>query len=180
MIVIGRTFEEALKNLQTVFERLKTAGLKLKARKCELFRKEVLFLGYRVTSDGTGTDQEKVKAVQQWPTPVNVTNVRSFLGLCGYYRKFIPNFAAIARPLHRLTEKGREFKWTTECDTAFDELKSRLTTAPVLVHPDLNNQFILDTDASGEGIGAVLSQICNGTRKVVSFASSPRLNVNIV
>ena len=84
MIVIGRTFEEALKNLQIVFERLRTAGLKLKARKCELFRKEVLFYGYRVTSEGITTDQENVKAVQQWPTPVNVPNVRSFLGLCGY------------------------------------------------------------------------------------------------
>ena len=171
VIVIGKTFEEALDNLCTVFDRLKAAGLKLKSKKCQLFKREVLFLGYLITDKGITTDSEKVKAVQQWPEPINATEVRSFLGLCGYYRKFINKFAVIARPLHRLTEKGREFKWTKECSEAFAELKDRLTSAPLLVHPDMNSQFILDTDACGEGIGAVLSQVREGKERVVAYAS---------
>lgn len=123
----GNTFDEALANLGTVFERLKAAGLKLKYRKCKLFKKEVVFLGHTITSKGICTEAEKVKSVQQWPAPVTVTDVRSFRGLCGYYRKCIQKFAEIARPLHRLIEKGCDFKWTTECEEALTELKFRLT-----------------------------------------------------
>eukprot|EP00731_Ephydatia_muelleri_P004970 Em0002g1146a len=103
--------------------------------------------------------------------PNSIQDVRQFLGLVGYYRKYIPHFAAIARPLHQLTERGREFQWTQECIHAFDELKSRLLSAPILSFPDFEKPFILDTDACQYGIGAVLSQDHDGEEKVVAYGS---------
>ena len=120
IIVFGSTFEDTLHNLEQVFKKLEEAGLKLKAKKCNLFKKEVLFLGYRVSGDGIQTDPQKITAIENWPTPLNVTEVRSFVGLCGYYRRFIGGFSSIAKPLFKLTEKGKEFKWTVECQTAFE------------------------------------------------------------
>ena len=96
----------------------------MKTSKCHLFREEVTFLGHRISRQGISTDPTKVSAVQNWKTPNSVQDVRQFLSLVGYYRKYIPHFAAIARPLHQLTKRGREFQWTQECIHAFDELKS--------------------------------------------------------
>lgn len=169
VIVYGKTFEEMLHNL--VFEKLRAAGLKLKARKCTLFSKQVKYLGDVISEEGVETDVEKVEAVRKWPEPVNKTQVRSFIGLCSYYRKFIANFAEIARPLHRLTEASVAFKWTNECQVAFDALKAKLTSAPILTHLDFSKSFILDTDASQNAIGAALSQIQNGQERVVAYAS---------
>eukprot|EP00731_Ephydatia_muelleri_P004957 Em0002g1133a len=112
-----------------------------------------------------------VIVVQNWKMPNSIQDVRQFLGLVGYYRKYIPHFAAIARPLHQLTERGREFQWTQECIHAFDELKSRLLSAPILSFPDFEKPFILDTDACQYGIGAVLSQDHDGEEKVVAYGS---------
>ena len=117
------------------------------------------------------TDPSKTDRIAAWLTPQTVQEVMKFLGLASYYRRFIHKFAEIARPLHRLTEKGRPFKWTTECDTAFAELKLRLCSTPVFTYPDFSLPFILDTDASQHGIGAVLSQIQCGEEKVIAFAS---------
>ena len=171
VIVYGRTFEEALKNLETVLERLRIAGLKLKAKKCRLFSKSVSFLGHIISDKGIETDPEKVRAVKEWPVPVNVTEVRSFLGLCSYYRRFIPKFADKAKPLHRLTEKGCQFVWDSDCEEAFETLKKHLTEAPVLAYPDFSKPFVLDTDASDTSIGAVLSQIHDGKERVVCYGS---------
>ncbi|CAG2212114.1 unnamed protein product [Mytilus edulis] len=115
-------------------------------------------LGHIISEDGIATDPEKIKVVQNWPVPTNPTEVRSFLGLCSYYRKFIKNFASIAKCLHVLTEKGKRFEWISDCQHAFDLLKIKLTNAPILTHPDFNKEFILDTDASNVGIRGVLSQ----------------------
>lgn len=161
----GKTFEEMLHNLELVCEKLRAAGLKLKARKCTLFSKQVKYLGHVISEEGVETDAEKVKAVMKWPEPLNKTQVRSFIGLWSYYRKFIANFAEIARPLHRLTEASVAFKWTNECQVAFDALKTKLTSAPILTHPDFSKRFILDTDASQNAIGAALSQIQNGQER---------------
>ncbi|MCG7878904.1 MAG: RNA-directed DNA polymerase, partial [Candidatus Thiodiazotropha endolucinida] len=141
VIVYGKTFEEALKNLETVLERLQVAGLKLKAQKCKLFSKSVSFLGHIISDRGIETDPEKILAVQEWPIPINITEVRSYLGLCSYYRRFIPKFAEIAKPLHRLTEKGQKFVWSNECQHAFETLKKHLTESPVLAYPDFSNSF---------------------------------------
>ena len=124
-----------------------------------------------VTEEGVATDPGKIDDITNWPVPANVTELRSFLGLCGYYRRYIQNFSAIAKCLHKMTEKGREFLWTDDCQKAFDELKKKLTTAPILSHPDFSKRFILDTDASKDAIGAVLSQEVNGVEKVIAFGS---------
>ena len=108
---------------------------------------------------------------QKWPIPKNIKDVRSFMGTCSYYRRFIKDFASIAKPLHRLTEKNCHFNWTQECDLAFEKLKNSLTTAPILGYPDMTKPFILDTDCSGFGAGAVLSQLNEGKEVVISYFS---------
>ncbi|KAL9970103.1 hypothetical protein ACROYT_G022426 [Oculina patagonica] len=115
VIVMGRTFEEELERLKQVFERLACAGLKLKPKKCFLFQKRVSYLGHVVTEEGITADLGKVEQVRTWPIPENSTEVKSFLGLASYYRRFIPNFAAVAQPLHKLTEAKTEFVWTGQC-----------------------------------------------------------------
>ena len=172
IIVFGKTLDHMLDNLRQVFDRLKMAGLKLKAKKCTLCATEVNYLGHVISKDGIATDPGKISAVKNWPEPVNTTEVRSFIGLCSYYRKFIKNFAEITKCLHRLTEKNQVFKWTAECQEAFDRLKFELTNAPILTHPDFTREFILDTDASNLAIGAVLSQKSDdGKERVVAYAS---------
>ena len=123
IIVHGRTFESMLLNLDMVLGKLQEAGLKLKPRKCQLFKKEVEYLGHIVSSAGIRTDPKKIEAVQTWPVPKNVTELRAFVGLCSYYRRFIQGFADIAKPLHSLTNKGTQFVWTLDCQEAFETLK---------------------------------------------------------
>ena len=158
IIIPCKTFKEGLEHLATVFSRFKTAGLKLKPRKCHLFQKEVKYLGHKVSENGIQTDPEKIEAVKAWPTPTNVHEVRSFIGLCSYYRKFIKSFSEVAEPLHRLTRKNQTFTWSRECEAAFTLLKEKLTTSPILAYPSVDKSFILDTDASDTAMGAVLSQ----------------------
>jgi hypothetical protein len=124
-----------------------------------------------VTQEGISTDPSKIEAVTNWPTPKNKRELRSFLGLCSYYRKFIKSFANIASPLHRLTEKETEFIWTVQCNGAFLKLKQLLTTAPILAYPIASGRYTLDTDASEKGIGAVLSQDQNGHERVIAYYS---------
>ena len=158
-----------------VFQRLRQAGLKLKGKKCSLFQKEVIYLGHKVSKEGIQTDPAKISAVKEWPTPANVHEVRSFMGLCSYYRKFIEHFAEIARPLNKLTEKNAKFLWSDKCDQSFKELKEHLITAPILAYPSLDHKFILDTDASNDSIGAVLSQIIDGQERVIAYGSKALL-----
>ena len=150
---------------------MRQAGLKLKPSKCHLFQKSVAYLGHIVSADGVATDPSKVQAIAEWPVPKCVKDVRSFLGLASYYRRFIRGFAEIASPLHALTEKSREFVWSESCQSAFEELKGRLQTAPILCYPIPEGDFILDTDASGDGIGAVLSQVQGTDEKVLAYGS---------
>jgi hypothetical protein len=154
-----------------VLQRFRDAGLKLKPSKCSLLQRSVGFLGHVVSGLGISVDPKKISAVVDWPTPINVKEVRGFLGLCSYYRRFVQGFGNIAAPLNTLTEKNRPFCWTDECRIAFDTLKEALTTAPVLAMPDETGQFILDTDASDLSIGAVLSQVQGGDERVIAYAS---------
>lgn len=171
IIIFGRTFQEHLGRLDEVLTKLRQANLKVKPAKCSLFAKEVQYLGHIISAKGVKADPSKVEAVRQWPVPKNQTEVRSFVGLASYYRRFIRGFAEIARPLHQLTEKGRRFKWTEVCQTAFEHLKRSLMSSPVLAYPDPQKTFILDTDASDAGIGAVLSQEDEGQERVIAYAS---------
>ena len=130
------------------------------------------FLGHIVSAEGVRTDPSKTEKVAQWPIPTSRREVQQFLGLANYYRRFVKDFAAIAKPLHRLTEKTAKFEWTNECQTAFEEIRHRLVTAPILAFPDYKREFILDTDASDTGIGAVLSQVQeDGSERVIAYAS---------
>ena len=166
IVIMGKTFERHLQNLKLVLERLRRAGLKLKPSKCSLFQDKVVYLGHVVTRDGIHTDPEKVNAVSKWPVPTSGRDVQQFLGLVGYYRNYIQNFATIAKPLYQLTERGREFDWSEECSISFQELRSRLVAAPILAFPDISKTFLLDTDACETGIGAVLSQEHDGLEPV--------------
>ncbi|MES9884745.1 MAG: reverse transcriptase domain-containing protein [Sedimenticola sp.] len=171
IIVFADSFEQHIGRLSEILSRIESAGLKLSPKKCKLFKREVEFLGHVVSQDGIATDPKKVEVVKNWPTPKNVHDVRSFLGLCSYYRRFVKNFADIARPLHQLTEKATTFVWTDACSEAFDTLREALITAPVLSYPSTRSNFILDTDASGVGVGAVLSQSDGGIERVVAYYS---------
>ena len=172
ILVIGRTFEEHLRNLCEVFERLRQFGLRLKQSKCHLAKCQVTYLGYNVSVEGISADSSKVDAVKRFPTPNDVSSLRSFLGLASYYRRFIPGFSKVAEPLFTLTRKDVTFKWSKICEKAFQQLKTLLTTAPLLIFPNFNKEFILETDASISGLGAVLAQQTDaGYASPIAFAS---------
>ena len=157
VIIFSRTLEDHRRKLKAVFKRLREAGLKLNPEKCKFMQASVGYLGHVVSKDGIHTDPEKTEKVRNWPTPQNTEEVRRFLGLAGYYRRFVKGFADIAKPLYTLQNKNSKFTWTDQCAKAFDELKQRLTSAPILAFPDISPEhktFILDTDASNDAIGA--------------------------
>lgn len=130
------------------------------------------FLGHIVGRDGVKTDPNKVAAVRDWPVPTSVPEVRNFVGLCSYYRRFVPEFSSTAFPLHQLTRKGAHFNWSGACQEALDSLKQVLIEAPVLSYPDPSSPYLLDTDASAEGLGAILSQVKGGVEHVVAYNSA--------
>ena len=171
IIAFSKTVDEHIVRLKSVFARLKEAGLKIKPSKCHFLKSTVRYLGHVISKNGVQTDQEKVKCVYDWPVPQTQRELQSFLGLASYYRRFVKIFAHIASPLHALSNKGKEWVWTAECNEAFFDLKKKLVSAPILAMPDFSQHFILDTDASGEGLGAVLSQCREGQECVVAYAS---------
>jgi transposase InsO family protein len=181
IIIFSQTVEEHLERLELLFQRLRTANLKLKPSKCYFMKHEIEFLGHVVSAEGVSTDPAKVADVVNWKVPTCVGEVRSFVGLCSYYRRYVRNFAEVAAPLHRLTGKKVPFEWSEKCQTAFDTLKTLLTTAPILAMPNDEGRYILDTDASDIAVGAVLSQVQHGgDERVIAYASrtldGPELN----
>ena len=160
ILVASKSFSEHLQQLREVFECLRSVGLCLKPKKCLFLRNEVPYLGHVVTAQGIKPDPAKTEKVRYFPVPQDITGVRQFLGLASYYRQFVPNFASVASPLHTLLKKNVKFDWTAECQLAFDKLKDLLASPPVLAYPrfGLGVEFVLETDASGVDLGAVLSQ----------------------
>jgi len=124
-----------------------------------------------VSGEGVSTDPGKTQAVKEWPAPWDVKEVRSFLGLASYYRRFVSSFAAMATPLQSLSAKNQRFNWTPECDESFEQLKNALVTSPVLAMPNDHDSFILDTDACDVSVGAVLSQVQDGMERLIAYAS---------
>ena len=171
IVVFSKSFDQQLENLQQVFHRLRESKLKLSPKKCVLFQKQVIFLGHVISSEGIATEPAKIDSIRDWPVPKNVKDLRSFLGLCSYYRRFVQGFSNIAKCLHKLTEKDAIFIWEEEHQAAFEKLKYFLTTSPILACPTRVGEFILDTDASNFGAGAVLSQIQEGEERVISYFS---------
>ena len=166
------TLEEHLDHLKQVFETLRRANLKIKLKKCYFCLPNIHFLGHVVGRDGIKPDPEKIEKIRTFPEPMNVSQLRSALELFSYYRRFIKDFSRIATPLNKLLRKDEPYDWKDKQQRAFDSLKERLITAPILIYPDFEKSFTLYTDASGTGIGAVLSQIGNdGKEHVVAYAS---------
>ncbi|XP_032428228.1 uncharacterized protein LOC116725923 [Xiphophorus hellerii] len=171
LLVHADSFEAALANLQEVFDTIRQANLRLHPQKCHLLQRETTFLGHVISAAGVSTDPDKVSAVRNWPEPRDTKELHSFLGLASYYRRFVKDFATLASPLHRLTQKGQTFHWDEDCAAAFSALRMALVGAPVLQYPDPNQPFILDTDASDRGIGAVLFQGGETGERVVAYYS---------
>ncbi|XP_072093102.1 transposon Tf2-1 polyprotein isoform X3 [Arachis hypogaea] len=167
ILVYSKTEEEHTDHLRTVLQILRDRKLYAKLSKCEFWKSEVKFLGHVVSKQGIAVDPAKVEAVMNWERPTSVTEIRSFLGLARYYRRFIKGFSQLALPLTKLTRKDTPFIWTPECEGSFQELKHRLTTAPVLVLPEPSEPFEVYCDASLKGLGCVLMQHQN----VVAYAS---------
>ncbi|TPX30033.1 hypothetical protein SmJEL517_g06288, partial [Synchytrium microbalum] len=172
IIVFSSTFEKHISDLDKVLKRLIEMGFSLKASKCQLCATEIEYLGHIVTPTGIKPSPEKVRSVQQYPTPQSVADVRSFLGLTSYYRRFIPDFSLKAASLFDLLHGATPWKWETSEKEAFEYLKTSLISAPILATPQMTRQFLVQTDASHHGLGAVLSQLDeSGNEKVVAYAS---------
>ncbi|PNF37360.1 hypothetical protein B7P43_G17830 [Cryptotermes secundus] len=170
ILLIGESLSEHNSKLQAVFQKLREFNLKIEPDKCEFLKEELNYLGHVVTAEGVKPDREKIKAVTDFPIPQS-QDIKSFLGLAGYYRKFIVDFSAIARPLTDLLKKENDWTWTEKEQTSFELLKSKLTKAPLLQYPDFSKPFILTTDASGYAIGAILNQGKLGQDKPIAYAS---------
>ena len=180
--IFAETADQMLDRIELVFSCLKEFNLKIKPKKSHFFQTSITFLGHILSADGVSPNPEKVAKIKDWPTPKTPKEVHSFVGFASFYRRFIPNFAKWAGPLHALIVpasfkqkicKGEmkksdlpEFQWTPACQEGFNQLKKALTEAPILAYPDYSKPFILETDASLKGLGAVLSQKGNDNEHV--------------
>lgn len=167
ILIYSKNKEDHDNHLRLVLQRLREKELYGKFKKCEFWLEQVSFLGHVINGDGIKVDLQKIEAVESWPRPKTVTEIRSFLGLAGYYRKFVKDFSKIALPLTELTRKKVPFEWTDSRERSFHELKERLTTAPVLTLPEGTEDFAIYSDASYQGLGCVLMQ----RGRVIAYAS---------
>jgi hypothetical protein len=170
ILVFSKTMEEHEEHLRLVLKKLRSNQFYAKFSKCEFWLTEVAFLGHIISAGGVSVDPGKVKDVLNWMSPATVLEIQSFLGLAGFYRRFIKDFSKIAKPMMKLLEKNKTFEWTRECQASFEDLKKRLTSSPVLVLPDLTKKFDIYCDASRQGLGCVLMQegqvVCYASRQL--------------
>jgi ribonuclease HI len=167
ILIYSKTPEDHAKHLHVILQRLRDHHLYAKFSKCEFWLDTVKFLGHTISGDGISVDPSKVQEVMDWKPPTSVHQIRSFLGLAGYYRRFIPDFSRIAKPMTELLKKGVKFSWDQKCEDAFHILRNHLTTAPVLAQPDVSKPFDIYCDASSTGLGCVLMQ----DNRVIAYAS---------
>lgn len=169
ILFYSKNFEAHLHHLKQVFHRLQDAGLTLKPSKCQFAVEQVSYLGHRFSKNGVMVDPSKIALVQNYPFPKNQNEIRSFMGLCNYYRKFVNSYSIIASPLNELLQKNIPFEWTTDCQKSFETLKASLSSAPVLAYPNMSEPFILTCDASASAIGFILGQLQNGKEHPVAY-----------
>jgi hypothetical protein len=167
ILVYSRSEEAYEGHLRLVLQKLRDHKLYAKLSKCEFWLKQVAFFGHVISKGGIFVDPSKVQDVLSWKAPTSVSDIQSFLGLAGYYRRFIEEFSKISKSMTEFLKKDKQFEWTSACETSFQELKKRLTTVPVLVMPDMEKPFFIYCDASGQGLGCVLMQ----DGRVVAYAS---------
>ena len=167
ILVYSKNWDEHEKHLRLVLQTLRENKLYAKFSKCEFWLEKVSFLGHFVSKEGVSVDPAKIEAVRSWSSLKNVTEVRSFLGLAGYYRRFVKEFSGIAWPMTSLMKKEKKFEWTDKCEQTFMTLKERLTTTPVLTLPDPKLDYTFYYDASKKGLGCVPMK----DRKVIAYAS---------
>jgi len=187
IVIFSDSVEEHLHHLELVFERIRQYGLKLNPEKCQFFQKKIKYLGHLISAEGIEADEEKTKVLETWPVPTNVDEVRKYLGFVGYFRKYVKDYAKIAKPLNDLLaghgkpsnrrngkkpKKTSTWKWEREHQEAFEILIDRLASPPILAYPDFKgSEFLIHTDASGRGLGAVLYQNQDGHDRVIAYAS---------
>ena len=171
IIIFSETWEEHIKRIKELFNRLKQASLVVNLSKCEFAKAEVVYLGHKVGQGRVVPKESNIEAILSFPTPTNRKNVRQFLGLSGYYRRFVPKYSEVASPLTDLLREKSSFNWDLACQNSFDKLKSILSTFPVLVSPDFQKDFKLMIDASDLGVGAVLLQDNDGLEKPIAYFS---------
>ena len=169
VIILGRSLPEHMQHMTEVFRRLRDAGVKLRPKKCQFLKESVEFLGHLVTREGTLPCPGNIEKVVNFPWPRDAREVKGFLGLASYYRRFISGFSTIAHPLIELTKERVAFQWGQDEITAFEKLRKLLTTAPILAYPDFSHKFILFTDASDFGIGGVLSQQIEKKERPIAY-----------
>lgn len=167
ILIYSKSEEEYAEHLRIALKILRKEKLYAKFSKCEFLLQEVQFLGHVVNNEGIKVDPAKIESIMNWERPKSPTKVRSFMGLAGYYRRFVKDFAKIASPLTKLTRKNEKYEWNDKCEESFQELKKRLVTAPILTLPDEQGNFMIYSDASHKGLGCVLIQ--HG--KVIAYAS---------
>jgi hypothetical protein len=158
ILIYSKNREDHKRNLWIVLGRLRAHQLYAKLSKCEFWLEKIAFLGHILTAEGIELDPSKVEALSKWKQPSNVSEVRSFLGMAGYYRRFIKGFSSLARPITELLKKDNKFVWTPKCEESFQIVKEKLTTASVLTLPDIHQDFVVFCDASRQGLGCVLMQ----------------------
>lgn len=172
ILITGKDDREHFSRLKVVLERLSNCGLKVKKEKCAFFQDSVQYLGHVIDKFGLHTSQDRIKAIKKIPTPTNVTELKSFLGMVNFYGKFIPNASMIMQPLYRLLKKDVQWTWSTECKNSFEKVKNILMSSSVLAHYDPNLPVKLTVDASQYGLGAVISHIYDkNTERPIAFAS---------
>jgi hypothetical protein len=167
ILVFSKTAKEHEEHVRIVLGKLREHQLYAKFSKCDIWMEEFAFLGHVLSAKGVDVDPSKIEAVSKWQSLKSVTEIRSFLGLTEYYRRFIENFSKIAKPMTELLKSNMPYVWSDKCEANFQELKTRLTTTPVLTLPDSSKDFVVYCDASRQGLGCVLMQGC----KVVAYAS---------
>lgn len=177
VVIFSKDLDTHIEQIQNFFNRLREANLRLQSEKCQFLSTEIGYLGHIISADGVKPDDKKVESVRKFPIPKNVTNVRQFLGLAGYYRRFIKDFSLIAEPLIKLLKKEEAFIWGPEQQNSFEILKETLCIAPILQFPNFELDFILTTDASDVAIGAVLSQGKLGEDLPIAYFSKKLLRL---
>ena len=156
ILIYSKTEQEHDEHLRIVLETLLREDLYARLSKCSFRLRSIPFLGHIITGEGISVDPKKIEAVRDWPAPRTAKQVRRFIGMAGYYRRFVKDFSKLAAPMTKLTRKGEKFVWSEKCTEAFEELKSRLTSAPILKLPSGTGDMVIYSDASGQGLGCVL------------------------